>query len=141
MDLFGQGAGGRGNGGRKGAAPRGLACAGGALGDDLELKKLAVFVRIRPSVTEGAPRWDAENCIHASSRASIAIAPPEGSAAYKSGDRGQTYSFTRVYDEHTSQEDYFQGTAAPLVREHAGGSGTLYLTTTTVVPRDGHRKG
>lgn len=116
MDLFGQG-------GRKaGGAPanRGLACAGGAVGDDLELKKLAVFVRIRPSVTEGAPRWDAENCIHASSRASIAIAPPEGSAAYKSGDRGQTYSFTRVYDEHTSQEDYFEGTAAPLVRAPRG---------------------
>ncbi len=74
-----------------------------------------VFVRIRPGVTAGAPRWDAENCIHATSKYSIAIAPPEGSQAYKSGDRGQTYSFTRVFDEHTAQTEYYEATAAPLV--------------------------
>lgn len=74
-----------------------------------------MFVRIRPGVTAGAPRWDTENCIHATSRYSIAIAPPEGSQAYKSGDRGQTYSFTRVFDEHTVQTEYYEATAAPLV--------------------------
>lgn len=74
-----------------------------------------VFVRIRPSATKDAPRWDSENCIHATSRCSIAIAPPEASQAYKNGDRGQTYSFTRVFDEATPQQDYFDNTAAPLV--------------------------
>ncbi|PRW57364.1 Kinesin KIF19 [Chlorella sorokiniana] len=91
--------------------------AGAGLDDELELKKLQVFVRIRPGVTAGAPRWDAENCIHATSKYSIAIAPPEGSQAYKSGDRGQTYSFTRVFDEHTAQTEYYEATAAPLVRD------------------------
>ena len=80
---------------------------------------MQVFVRIRPSATQGAPRPpDAalmENCIHATSRHSIAIAPPEGSQAYKSGDRGQTYSFTRVFDADTGQQDYYEATAAPLV--------------------------
>lgn len=84
---------------------------------------LQVFVRIRPSVTAGAPAprtvtaADAarENCVHATSRHSIAIAPPEGSQAYKSGDRGQTYSFSRVFDRDTPQEEYYEATAAPLV--------------------------
>lgn len=35
--------------------------------------------------------------------------------AYKNGDRGQTYSFTRVFDEDTPQQEYFDSTAAPLV--------------------------
>lgn len=75
-----------------------------------------VVVRIRPSVTAGAPRWDAENCIHATSAHSVAIAPPEGSQAYKAGDRGQTYSFSRVFDAGTPQDAYYDATAAPLVR-------------------------
>lgn len=78
-----------------------------------------VFVRIRPSVTTGAPvpAGDAarENCVHATSRHSLAIAPPEGSQAYKSGDRGQTYAFTRVFDSDTPQDTYFESTTAPLV--------------------------
>lgn len=74
-------------------------------------------MRIRPSVTAGAPRWDAENCIHATSKHSVAIAPPEGSQAYKAGDRGQTFAFTRVFDAGTPQDEYYAATAAPLVRD------------------------
>jgi Kinesin motor domain len=96
---------------------RTIAFAGSRLDDELELKKLQVFVRIRPPFTEGTPRWGAENCIHASSRHGLAIAPPETSLAYKNGDRGQTYSFTRVFDDSTSQEDYYNGTAAPIVAD------------------------
>jgi hypothetical protein len=102
--------------------------AGSQLDHELDLKKLQVFVRIRPSVTAGAPhpgappqqakgpRWEPENCVHATSKYSIAIAPPEGSQAYKSGDRGQTYSFSRVFECATSQAEYYEHTAAPLVR-------------------------
>ena len=34
---------------------------------------------------------------------------------YKNGERGQTYNFTRVFSEGTSQADYFRATAAPMV--------------------------
>lgn len=108
-----------------GGLARTMAFAGAGIDDDLELKKLQVFVRIRPSVTPGAPAPKGasaadlarENCVHATSRHSIAIAPPEGSQAYKSGDRGQTYSFTRVFDRDTPQDEYYEATAAPLVRD------------------------
>ncbi|KAL4448014.1 hypothetical protein ABPG75_005233 [Micractinium tetrahymenae] len=108
-----------------GGLARSMAFAGAGIDDELELKKLQVFVRIRPSVTSGAPAPKGafaadlarENCVHATSRHSIAIAPPEGSQAYKSGDRGQTYSFTRVFDRDTPQEEYYESTAAPLVRD------------------------
>ncbi|PSC76545.1 Kinesin KIF19 [Micractinium conductrix] len=107
--------------GPTGGLARSLAFAGAGLDDELELKKLQVFVRIRPSVTTGAPvpAGDAarENCVHATSRHSLAIAPPEGSQAYKSGDRGQTYAFTRVFDSDTPQDTYFESTTAPLVRD------------------------
>lgn len=38
-----------------------------------------VVVRIRPPLTKGVPRWSKENCIHALSTCSLAIAPPEES--------------------------------------------------------------
>ena len=82
------------------------------------MKKLQVFVRIRPTVTDGAPKWDSdENCIHASSKHALAIAPPEGSIAYRSGDRGQTFSFSQVFDSSTSQEQYYAATAGPLISD------------------------
>lgn len=97
--------------------PRSMLFAGATIDDDFELKKLQVFVRIRPSITEGTPKWGAENCIHASSKHSLAIAPPESSLAYKTGDRGQTYSFSQVFPDSTDQQAYFEGTAAPLVAD------------------------
>lgn len=36
---------------------------------------------------------------------------------YKNGDRGQTYSFSRVFNEDTAQEQFFQATAQPMVRQ------------------------
>lgn len=74
-----------------------------------------VVLRIRPPV-QPMPSWSKENCIHAESAYTVAIAPPESSQGYKNGDRGQTYNFTRVFQAHTSQDEYFQATAAPLVR-------------------------
>ena len=76
---------------------------------------LQVVMRIRPPLQHGMPSWSKENCIHAVSGSTVAIAPPESSQGYKNGDRGQTYNFTRVFNEHTGQEQYFQSTAAPLV--------------------------
>lgn len=72
-------------------------------------------MRIRPPLQHGVPSWSKENCIHAVSGSTVAIAPPENSQGYKNGDRGQTYNFTRVFNEHSRQEEYFQSTAAPLV--------------------------
>ena len=76
---------------------------------------MQVVMRIRPPLQHGVPSWSKENCIHAVSGSTVAIAPPESSQGYKNGDRGQTYNFTRVFNEHTGQEEYFQSTAAPLV--------------------------
>lgn len=92
--------------------------AGSRAEDEFEMRKLQVFVRIRPTVTEGAPKWDSdENCIHASSKHALAIAPPEGSIAYRSGDRGQTFSFSQVFDASTTQDQYYGATAGPLVSD------------------------
>ena len=76
---------------------------------------LQVCVRIRPALQQGLPRFTADNCIHAASASSIAIAPPEASQGYRNGDRGQTYNFSRVFRETTSQREYFAATAAPMV--------------------------
>ena len=35
---------------------------------------------------------------------------------YKTGLRGKTYSFSRVFDGKTTQEAYFDATAGPMVR-------------------------
>jgi len=36
--------------------------------------------------------------------------------SYKNGERGQTYNYTRVFPETTSQTEYFEATAGPMVR-------------------------
>ncbi|KAL4528188.1 hypothetical protein Ndes2526B_g07967 [Nannochloris sp. 'desiccata'] len=107
---------------------RAMAFAGSGIEDEFEMKKLQVFVRIRPTATNNAAvnastsvaansssHWDAENCIHAAAKHTLAIAPPEGSMAYKAGDRGQTFTFSQVFEAATTQEEYFSATAGPMV--------------------------
>jgi hypothetical protein len=59
-------------------------------------------------------------CIHAVGACSISISAPEGSQAYKTGERGGMYSFSRVCNPVTTQQNFFEGTAAPLVRAMVG---------------------
>jgi len=84
-----------------------------------ETNHMRVVLRIRPVAVKGAPRWNNHICIHATSKSSIAIVPPDGSQGYKNGERGQTYSFSQVFEHGTAQEQYYQATAAPLVEEVA----------------------
>jgi hypothetical protein len=76
-----------------------------------------VFVRIRPLNVEPGPSGATEgSCLESSSETALTVVPPEGSQAFKSGDRQlHRFSFTRVYDQLTTQQQYFEGTAAPLV--------------------------
>lgn len=77
-----------------------------------------VVVRIRPPLAKILPNSGTEQqCIHASSERSVAIVPPESSQCYKNGETGQTFSFSRVFDASTSQEDYFDATAACMVKQ------------------------
>ena len=96
-----------------------MAFAGARIDDEFEMKKLQVFVRVRPTVvtatTTTITTQQEEECIHASARHTLAIAPPPGSQAYKSGDRGQTFTFSQVFDAATTQEEYYRATAGPLV--------------------------
>ncbi|KAK9805478.1 hypothetical protein WJX72_000545 [[Myrmecia] bisecta] len=101
----------------KAEVTRSMAIAGSQLNGELDLQRMQVVVRIRPPMAKGLPRWSKENCIHALSSCSVAIAPPESSQGYKNGDRGQTYTFSRVFGADTSQQDYFEATAAPMVRQ------------------------
>ena len=60
-------------------------------------------------------------CIHAVGACSISISAPEGSQAYKTGERGGMYSFSRVSGPTTTQANFFEGTTAPLVRAMVSG--------------------
>lgn len=40
-----------------------------------------------------------------------------GICRYKNGDRGQTYNFSRVFGDDTGQEQFFQASAQPMVRQ------------------------
>ncbi len=42
--------------------------------------------------------------------------------SYKNGERGQTYNYTRVFPETTSQMEYFEATAGPMVRTQPDGA-------------------
>lgn len=97
--------------------PHGLAVAGSRGAGVLDLERMQVVLRIRPPASGPLPQWDPSISIHATSATSIAIAAPETSQGYKNGDRGQTYHFTRVCGQETTQEEYFGLTAASMVRE------------------------
>jgi len=60
-------------------------------------------------------------CINAVGACSISISAPEGSQAFKTGERSGTYSFSRVCGPSTTQGNFFEGTAAPLVRAMVSG--------------------
>ena len=65
----------------------------------------------------------ASSCLRTIGACNVAIVPPEGSQAHKSGDHGGTYAFTRVWGPSTTQANFFEGTAAPLVRAMIAGEG------------------
>ncbi|KAK9807963.1 hypothetical protein WJX73_008263 [Symbiochloris irregularis] len=96
--------------------------AGTGATDSEQLERLQVLVRIRPLEQRG-PGVNWESCVHATSDCALVIAAPEDSQAYKSGDRGQPYSFSGVHGQHTTQEEYFAATAAPMVARLANGCG------------------
>ena len=56
------------------------------------------------------------DCVQVVGACSVAITAPEGSQAHKTGERGGTYAFTRVCGPATTQANFYEGTAAPLVR-------------------------
>ncbi|BDA50338.1 probable Kinesin-like protein KIF22 at N-terminal half [Coccomyxa sp. Obi] len=93
-----------------------VAVAGTQSAQELDMERMKVLVRIRPTRSKNVP-WSKENCIHALSTCSLAMAPPEESQGYKNGDRGQTYNFSRVFGEDTAQEQFFQASAQPMVRQ------------------------
>ena len=80
--------------------------------------RLRVFVRIRPQAgVEDAALSGAhgQQCMYASSDCTLVMAPPEDSLAYKNGDRGQTFTCSRVFGPQTSQCEYYSATTEPLV--------------------------
>ncbi|KAK9917104.1 hypothetical protein WJX75_000928 [Coccomyxa subellipsoidea] len=106
---------------RKTADGARLAVAGAHNAPELDLERMKVVVRIRPTCSKDVPRWSKENCIHALSTCSLAMAPPEESQGYKNGDRGQTYNFSRVFGDDTGQEQFFQASAQPMgTKTHPG---------------------
>jgi len=58
-----------------------------------------------------------EVCVHAASTHALAIAFLLGGFSIKAGDRGQTYAFSRVFDAETTQQEYYEATAKPLVTD------------------------
>ncbi|KAK9841900.1 hypothetical protein WJX84_005168 [Apatococcus fuscideae] len=70
-----------------------------------------------PPAGKGHSKWSKQVCVHAVSSCSVAIAAPEESQMYKNGSWGQTYTFSRVFPEQTSQHEYFRATAAAMVQK------------------------
>ncbi|KAK9840849.1 hypothetical protein WJX84_010041 [Apatococcus fuscideae] len=96
---------------------RSLAVAGSSRAAELDLDRMQVVVRVRPQLAKGIPKWSTQVCVHAVSSCSVAIAAPEESQMYRNGSRGQTYTFSRVFPELTTQQEYFQATAAAMVHK------------------------
>ena len=61
------------------------------------------------------------DCVQVVGACSVAITAPEGSQAHKTGERGGTYAFTRVCGPATTQANFYEGTAAPLIRSMISG--------------------
>ncbi|KAK9841114.1 hypothetical protein WJX74_000215 [Apatococcus lobatus] len=96
---------------------RSLVVAGSSKAAELDLDRMQVVVRVRPQLAKGIPKWSKQVCVHAVSSCSVAIAAPEESQMYKNGSWGQTYTFSRVFPEQTSQHEYFRATAAAMVQK------------------------
>jgi hypothetical protein len=86
-----------------------------------QVERMQVVLRVRPPKGAAAvARRDVapgdSECLHALSGTSVHIAPPDGSAGCKAGDRPATFSFSRVFAPDADQEYLFRHTARNLVR-------------------------
>ena len=85
-------------------------------------EKLASYLRIRPIPGLSDPPFRVEGQY-------LYAKPPKASKAYKAlkdGDTGQRcYSFNHIFDEKTTQDEFYQGTTRPLVDRFMKGESSL----------------
>ncbi|KAI9269864.1 kinesin motor domain-containing protein [Sporodiniella umbellata] len=83
------------------------------------------YLRIRPQ----PPHYEAdmeEPYLSITNDLEISMTPPEDSNAYRTRNRApEKYRFTRIFTESTSQQDFFNRTALPLIRDVLKGENAL----------------
>ena len=89
-----------------------------------QVERMQVVLRVRPPKGTAVARRDVApgdgECLHALSGTSVHIAPPDGSAGCKAGDRPATFSFSRVFAPDADQKYLFRHTARNLVLNMVG---------------------
>jgi len=112
----------------KGTAIKSRAVAGAGAagaGPAPELERMQVVLRIRPM----PPGLCGEaECIAATDDlAGVTLTAPLASNGYKVGERSSTHAFSRVFPAATSQAEFFEGTARPLVDDFVTHSGRHFV--------------
>ena len=114
---------------------------------DVELKKetasnkstasnrepMKVFLRIRPFTAQETKASEDQGCLKTLDEKTIILSAPSDSFTFKSSIRGiaeQThqFSFTKVYDDNTTQKDIFDDSMLAIVKDFLDGINCLIFT-------------
>lgn len=95
---------------------------------------IQVFLRLRPFTESEIHQGENGKCLKISADQHILTAmAPEDSKVFKASNRGvgesvQHFTFTKIFDEKTNQNDFYHQTAHPLVKEFVNGQNGLIFT-------------
>ena len=94
---------------------------------------MKVFLRIRPFSNDEIKASEAQGCLKLVDEKTVVLRAPQDSFTFKSSIRGiaeQThqFSFSKVYDENTTQKDMFDDSILGYVKDFLDGINCLVFT-------------
>lgn len=94
---------------------------------------MKVFLRIRPFTSQETKASEDQGCLKTLDEKTIILSAPSDSFTFKSSIRGiaeQThqFSFTKVYDDNTTQKDIFDDSMIGTVKDFLDGINCLIFT-------------
>ncbi|XP_040288729.1 kinesin-like protein KIF20A [Bufo bufo] len=94
---------------------------------------LKVYLRVRPFSKTELANNESQDCVTIENSEIVALCAPKDSSTMKNCERGigqsvHKFTFTRIYGEETTQEEFFEGTMKDLVVSFANGQNGLVFT-------------
>ncbi|XP_071479037.1 uncharacterized protein [Diadema antillarum] len=94
---------------------------------------MKVFLRVRPFTNGEIEEGESQECLNLENSTTLLMRAPSGSFAFKTSQRGlghmnHKFTFSKIFDEHTSQKMFFDETMLGTVKDFIDGQNCLVFT-------------